>query len=113
MRIDGPSPLTVALLQVWSSGGNPQARPAPDAQTSDSSTGDAETRGRISGVRDPVLTTPVAGHLRIEFDQASGIYVQTLTDPLTHEILRQFPHASQLEFARAARAYVRARSEVT
>ena len=109
MRIDGPSPLTVALLQVWSSSGDPQANPASTAQVTESTTGDADTRGRVFGVRDPVLTTPVAGRLRIEFDKASGIYVQTLTDPQTHEVLRQFPHALQLEFARAARAYVQAR----
>ncbi len=111
MRIDGPSPLNVALLQVWNSGGAVQTYPTPSTQTSDAATSGAQTRGSSNGATAPVVTAPVAGQLRIEFDKASGIYVQTLTDPVTHEILRQFPHASQLEFARAARAYLDARLE--
>lgn len=46
-----------------------------------------------------------AGRLTIELDAEAGVYVQRLIDPSTEEILRQFPHDSQLMLSRAFRAY--------
>jgi uncharacterized FlaG/YvyC family protein len=46
-----------------------------------------------------------SGRLTIELDQSAGVFVQRLIDPSTEEVLRQFPHESQLMLARAQRAY--------
>lgn len=52
-----------------------------------------------------------SGRLTIAYDQEAGRFIQRLIDPATDEILRQFPHDSQLMMARAQKAYQAAVSE--
>ena len=47
--------------------------------------------------------------LRVEIDQESGRFVQTLLDPETQEVLAMYPTQGQLTFSRAISAYLRAR----
>jgi hypothetical protein len=60
----------------------------------------------------PADDTPLlAPELRIEVDEEAQRFVQRLTDPDTGELMRQWPHESQLAFSRAAAAYARARQD--
>jgi len=103
MRIDGPPPISVALLKVWT--GSPAQDPAPQPpDTVQEATNQSQMRAMPA---EP--TPPVAGRLRIEFDKAAGVYVQTLSDPMTDEVLRKYPSEAQLGFARAVRAYLMAK----
>ena len=111
MRNDSAPPLSVSLLQVWPTRADAPSPAESKRKSADNPQDDAQKR------RDAVAAaaqraqdrTLLAGHLRIELDQAAGHFVQTLTDPTTNEILRQFPHESALAFARAVRAYEMAR----
>lgn len=109
MRTDSAPPLSVSLLQTWPVRVEPTARVEPPRETAGAETED-QRRRRDEGAAEkrPPVHTLLAGRLRIELDEAAGRFVQTLTDPTTQEVLRRFPHESQLAFARASRAYAQA-----
>jgi uncharacterized FlaG/YvyC family protein len=46
--------------------------------------------------------------LLIELDKAAGRFVNTLVDSDTHEVILRYPNETQLAFARAVNAYLRA-----
>jgi len=113
MSIETASPFSVSLLQTWPvrvdrgggegpstdfvfRGDRPKEPPSSDAA--------------LKVVQD-ARNALIPGHLRIELDREAGRFVQTLTDPSTMEILRRFPHESQLAFARAVGAYMNAKSD--
>ena len=104
MRTDVAPSLSVALLQTWP--GRVADALASTPKTLDSNVEDQNARRREAAEKRTKDSIPMSGLLRIERDEASGLYVQTLFDPITNEVLRQFPHESRLAFARAARAYV-------
>lgn len=111
MRIDGAPPLSVSLLQVWPTKLDVSTPGGPKGKSADNNEDDARRRRDAAAQerRAQNQTHPlIAGHLRIELDEEAGRFVQTLTDPTTHEILRRFPHESQLAFARAVSAYAMA-----
>ena len=47
-------------------------------------------------------------HLSVRLDDEAGRFVQTWSDPTTHEPVRSYPSETQLAFSRAVSAYVRA-----
>jgi hypothetical protein len=49
--------------------------------------------------------------LEVSLDEAAGRFVQTLTDPATHETVHKYPNEQQLAFSRAVNAYMRAQFE--
>lgn len=111
MTIETTSRISVSLLQTW------PVRVGQDDRDNfhvaeDSSGGkkpakiDESAAAIVTQAQKPLI----AGHLRIELDRDAGRFVQTLTDPVTNEILRRFPNESQLAFARAIGAYMNARS---
>lgn len=104
MRTDVAPSLSVALLQTWP-GRVPDPSTSPRT-AADLNSEDQSARRKEAAEKRAKDSIPMSGHLRIERDEASGLYVQTLFDPATNEVLRQFPHESRLAFARAARAYV-------
>ena len=53
----------------------------------------------------------VPATLKLHLDAEAGWFVQTLTDPLTHETVRRYPSEQQLAFSRAVTAYMRAQLE--
>jgi uncharacterized FlaG/YvyC family protein len=109
MRTDSAPPLSVSLLQTWPARVEPTAAVEPPRENAGAESEDQRQR-RDDGAaekRAPVHTL-LAGHLKIELDEAAGRFVQTLTDPNTQEVLRRFPHESQLAFARAIGAYTQA-----
>ncbi len=111
MRTDVAPPLSVSLLQVWPARVDVSTSSGPKGKSADSNEDDARKRRDAAAMErraQPVLQPLIAGHLRIELDEEAGRFVQTLTDPTTNEILRRFPHESQLAFARATRAYAMA-----
>jgi len=109
MRTDSAPPLSVSLLQTWPARVEPTASVKPPREPAGAETED-ERRRRDEGAADRRAPDRalLAGHLRIELDEAAGRFVQTLTDPSTQEVLRRFPHESQLAFARAIGAYAKA-----
>ncbi|MDX2233640.1 MAG: flagellar protein FlaG [Hyphomonadaceae bacterium] len=108
MRIDTAPPLSVSLLQTWPA----RMDPAPGGPAKKESQGDhheeARRRREDAAERRAQERPLIAGHLRIELDAEAGRFVQTLTDAQTQEVLRRFPHESQLAFSRAVRAYASA-----
>jgi uncharacterized FlaG/YvyC family protein len=107
MRTDGAPPLSVSLLPVWPTRIDTATSDTPENKGSESRD-DQDRRRREAAAERRTLQTHqlIPGHLRIELDEAAGCFVQTLTDPNTHEVLRRFPHESQLAFSRAVRAYL-------
>lgn len=102
--------LTVSLLQTWpvrvsAGGSDPQRVEAPQVAES-------FTPERVEAVLAGAQKSLIAGDLRIELDHEAGRFVVTLTDPGTMEVLRRFPHESQLAYARAVSAYMNARNEL-
>lgn len=104
MRMDIAPPLSVSMLQTWPARVEPTTEPQ-GARESEDKRDDARRRREDAADRRASSRPLIAGHLRIELDAEAGRFVQTLTDPTTNEILRRFPHESQLAFARATRAY--------
>lgn len=107
MRTDVAPPLSVSLLQTWPARYEPP--PASESKSKDQDTPHDDAQKRREAAAAAEQRPLLAGNLRIELDQDAGRFVQTLTDPATNEVLRRFPHESQLAFARAVRAYERAR----
>lgn len=107
MRTDSAPPLSVSLLQTWPAKVEPTSDVAAGSRSADRENED-QRRRRDADERRTHDRPLLAGRLRIELDAEAGRFVQTLTDPVTHEVIRQFPHDSQLAFARAARAYAKA-----
>jgi uncharacterized FlaG/YvyC family protein len=109
MRTDSAPPLSVSLLQTWPARVEAPAEAAPAKESEDPRNQDGARRRREEAAERRAQDRPlIAGHLRIELDAEAGRFVQTLTDPATNEVLRRFPHESQLAFARAVRAYATA-----
>jgi uncharacterized FlaG/YvyC family protein len=106
MRPDTAPPLSASMLQTWPARVEPTARIEPKKEAAPTED-DGRRRDDDDKRRTPERAL-VAGHLRIELDEQAGRFVQTLSDPITHEVLRRFPHESQLAFARATRAYAAA-----
>jgi hypothetical protein len=50
----------------------------------------------------------VPGELLVRIDSDAGRFVHTLKDGVTNEVLWSFPSETQLAYARAVRAYMRA-----
>ena len=109
MRTDRAPPLSVSLLQVWPA--RAVTSPVePKRKSAESGYEDARKRRDDAAAEQRARERPlIVGHLRIELDEEAGRFVQTLTDPATNEILRRFPHESQLAFSSAIRAYEMAR----
>jgi hypothetical protein len=110
MRTDGAPPLSVSLLLTWAARIEPVAKVEAGSRSAAPSDEDARQRRDRDAERPPPRALS-AGHLRIELDAESGRFIQTLTDPSTDEVLRRFPHESQISFARAARAYAIAQQQ--
>ena len=109
MRIDGAPPLSVSLLQVWPTKIDASTSSGSKGKSADTKDDEDARRRRAAAAAEQRAQHPlIAGHLRIELDEEAGRFVQTLTDATTNEILRRFPHESQLAFARATRAYTMA-----
>jgi uncharacterized FlaG/YvyC family protein len=110
MTIETTSRIAVSLLQTWPVRAVQEDRggdtAAGKSSGDDTSAKKEEPSTAVTQIRRPLL----AGHLRIELDRDAGRFVQTLTDPLTNEIIRRFPHESALAFARAIGAYMNAKS---
>ncbi|MES1201038.1 MAG: hypothetical protein ABUS57_06270 [Pseudomonadota bacterium] len=51
-----------------------------------------------------------AAKLLVAIDEGSGRFVNTLLDPNSQEVLRQYPSDAQLAFSRAVKAYLEAMS---
>ena len=111
MSNDIAPPLSISLLPVWPTRADVESPSQLTRKSADQAKDDAQKRrdAAADAQRTKQEWALLAGHLRIELDQAAGRFVQTLTDPTTNEILRQFPHESALAFARAVRAYEMAR----
>ena len=110
MRTDGAPPLSVSLLPTWSARAEPSSSAELKSQGANTTRDDARRRREETVADRRARERPlIAGNLRIELDAEAGYFVQTLTDPTTSEVLRRFPHESQLAFARAVRAYEQAR----
>lgn len=109
MRTDIAPPLSVSLLQTWPARVDPttSVQPTRASARPEDDPGNPRKDGED---RPPAERMLVAGQLRIELDEEAGRFVQTLTDPVTKEVLRRFPNESQLAFARATRAYAQALS---
>ena len=108
MRTDIAPPLSVSLLQTWPARVETAAPAAPKREGETTTPDAAKRREEAPAERRAPDRALLAGRLRIEPDEAAGRFVQTLTDPNTQEVLRRFPHESQLAFARASRAYAEA-----
>lgn len=106
MRTESAPPLTVSMLQTWPARVQPTEAVEPKKDSAPPED-DGRNRDNAEKRRAPERIL-LAGRLRIELDEAAGRFVQTLTDPTTQEVLRRFPHESQLAFARASRAYTQA-----
>lgn len=103
MRTDSAPPLSASMLQTWPARVDPVAAVEPKRESAPPK--DDRRRREDGEERRTPERALLAGQLRIELDEAAGRFVQTLTDPTTQEVLRRFPHESQLAFARATRAY--------
>lgn len=105
MRYETNASLSAALQPTWPVRLNtePNVKVQEVKKESESQTSrreiDAERRGERA------KQTERSGRLKIELDPEAGVYVQRLIDPGTEEVLRQFPHDSQLMLSRAFRAY--------
>jgi hypothetical protein len=108
MTIEKTSSISASLLQTWPVRVAQDDRDAYPAKRDSAGASAKNEEPSVAPV--PVQKPLIAGHLRIELDRDAGRFVQTLTDPLTNEIIRRFPHESQLAFARAIGAYMNARS---
>ncbi len=111
MRTDVAPPLSVSLLQVWPAKVDVSTSSGAKGKSADTKDDDDARRRRAAAATEQRAQRQhplIAGHLRIELDEEAGRFVQTLTDATTNEILRRFPHESQLAFARATRAYAMA-----
>lgn len=108
MRTDSAPPLSVSMLQSWPARVETTTRVEPKSRGAEIAEDDARKRREAAADRRAQERPLVAGRLRIEFDEEAGRFVQTLTDAETQEVLRRFPHESQLAFARAVRAYASA-----
>ncbi len=87
----------VQLLPVW------RADASPDGQKA----GGQNALKKIETAQDaPQPGDPAK--VRVNIDGLSGRFVQTLLDPLTEEVLLQYPNNNELAFSRAIAAYVRA-----
>jgi len=75
--------------------------PGPAAQA-------AERRVEEHAAAQRADLTPDKVH--VQLDTSAGRFVQTLTDAQTAEMLRRYPSESQLAYARAVMAYLRAMS---
>lgn len=108
--MSGETRLNVALLQTWpvrvgAGGTDAQRIETPfEAKTKTAPKADST----IAAAQKPLI----AGELRIELDHEAGRFVVTLTDPGSMEVIRRFPHESQLAYARAVSAYMNARNQL-
>lgn len=68
----------------------------------------AREPGPAPKVEPPAPVQLVAGDVQILIDKASGRFINTLVDPDTQEVLRQYPSEAQLAYSRAVRAYLSA-----
>lgn len=105
MGIETPAKLTVSLLQTW------------PVRADTGGGGDAPVDFSVSEtpaaaqMLQKAQASLIAGNLRIELDQEAGRFVQTLTDPTTHQVLMRFPYESQLAYSRAITAYMNAKAD--
>jgi hypothetical protein len=72
--------------------------PSPAAQARAEQIAQQEARAKAD-------LTP--GNLTVEIDHAAKRFVQTLTDPSTHEVVWRYPSSTQLAYSRAVAAYLR------
>lgn len=71
-----------------------------------------EVAAKIEAQTQAELHTDLApAKLLIEIDKVSGRFVNTLVDPDSQQVLRQYPSDAQLAFSRAVQAYIKAMSE--
>lgn len=92
-------------------------QPALDAlarspqRAADANASPASAVSAVANDREPALIDAKPNTLVVQLDADAGRFIQTLTDPQTNETLRRFPSESQLAYARAVMAYLRALSE--
>jgi uncharacterized FlaG/YvyC family protein len=77
--------------------------PAPSAES-----GAPEAEPRIAQQAAALHAEAAQRKLSVTLDADAGRFVQTLTDVSTAETLRRYPSESQLAYARAVMAYLRA-----
>lgn len=68
---------------------------------------DAATSLKAEGVQ---RSLPRQGKVEVQLDKLAGRFVHILTDADTEETLRKYPSESQLAYARAVNAYLRAQA---
>ncbi|HVZ99078.1 MAG TPA: hypothetical protein VG841_02050 [Caulobacterales bacterium] len=70
-----------------------------------------ETVAKIEAQSQAQLQSELApAKLLIEIDKVSGRFVNTLLDPESEQVLRQYPSDAQLAFSRAVEVYLKAMS---
>lgn len=109
MRTDGFASLSSALQPTWSVRLNsePSVKVQDGKKASDTNPdGDGRHPYKERPAKPEVAVS--SGRLVIELDKAAGVFVQRLIDPLSADVLRQYPSESALMLARAQRAYEKA-----